>query len=140
MSSSFRYTLTKDRSLPSSEYRCFLSSGCFAVSASSACPTVDASTPTVACLSVYTRKGVGIWIFIAKSSLGICLDSGSELPESFAVIGFLPEASASQLAIDIARLQVPRLPSAHSRTTCSLPLFPSAETNLSAEPRLFQQP
>src|SRR5271163_427128 len=69
MSSSFRYTLTKDLSLPSSVYRCFLRSGCFAVSASSACPTVDASTPTVSCLSVYTRKGVGIWIFIAKSSL-----------------------------------------------------------------------
>src|ERR1035441_3367468 len=63
MSSSFRYTLMKLRSLPSSLKICLRRSGKRLVSASSASPTVPPGTVTLFSLAVYCRSGVGIRIF-----------------------------------------------------------------------------
>src|ERR671931_534383 len=64
MSSSFRYTLTKARSLPSSVNRCRRKSEYCAVRPARASPTVWADTSTLSCLPAYCRSGVGIRIFI----------------------------------------------------------------------------
>src|SRR5581483_7817261 len=63
MSSSFRYTLTKLRSLPSSLYRWRRSSECWLVSAPSTSPTVEPPSSTESCLPAYWRRGVGIKTF-----------------------------------------------------------------------------
>src|SRR5271169_2409610 len=63
MSSSFRYTLTKLRSLPSSVKICLRKSGKRPANASSASPTVPPETVTAFSLAVYCRSGVGIRIF-----------------------------------------------------------------------------
>src|ERR1017187_6408060 len=60
MSSSFRYTLTKLRTLPSSLKICLRRSGNCAVSAFSTSPTVEPATVTESCFPIYCRKGVGI--------------------------------------------------------------------------------
>src|ERR1700722_4278527 len=65
MSSSFRYTLTKLRSLPASLNRCALSPPCFFVRSASSSPTVAPSASTASFLSVYGLSGVGIRIFVA---------------------------------------------------------------------------
>src|SRR5947209_20009125 len=62
MSSSFRYTFTKLRSLPSSVNRFFLTFGYCAVSAASASPTVLPDTSTESFSSVNWRSAVGIRI------------------------------------------------------------------------------
>ena len=62
MSSSFRYTLTKLRSLPSSLNRCLRRSAYCVVSAVSTSPTVAPLSSTVSFLSAYCRRGVGIRI------------------------------------------------------------------------------
>src|ERR1700687_3774705 len=65
MSSSFRYTLTKLRSFPSSLYRWALSPPCFFVKSASSSPTVAPSASTASFLSVYGLSGVGIRILVA---------------------------------------------------------------------------
>src|ERR1700688_1350621 len=65
MSSSFRYTLTKLRTLPWSLYRSALSKTCFFVKWASNPPTVAPSASTASFLSVYGLSGVGIRIFVA---------------------------------------------------------------------------
>src|SRR5580704_4127903 len=65
MSSSFRYTLTKLRSLPCSLYKCPFNPACFFVRSASSSPTVAPSASTASFLSVYGRSGVGIRIFVA---------------------------------------------------------------------------
>src|ERR1039457_6719780 len=60
MSSSFKYTLTKLRTLPSSLKICLRKAGNCAVSAFSASPTVAPGTATASCLPVNCRRGVGI--------------------------------------------------------------------------------
>src|ERR1039457_7182887 len=60
MSSSFRYTLTKLRTLPSSLKICLRRSGNCAVSAFSTSPTVAPATVTESCFPVNCRRGVGI--------------------------------------------------------------------------------
>src|ERR1017187_9465 len=60
MSSSFRYTLTKLRTLPSSLKICLRSSGNCAVRAFSTSPTVEPATVTESCFPVNCRRGVGI--------------------------------------------------------------------------------
>src|SRR5688500_2249247 len=62
MSSSFRYTLTKFRSRPSSAYRCLRRPSCFFVRSASSSPTVAPLTSTDSFLSVNGRSGVGMWI------------------------------------------------------------------------------
>src|SRR5580658_5046585 len=62
MSSSFKYTLTKLRSLPSSVKICLRRSGNCAVKSASAAPTVSPVTVTESCLPVNWRRGVGIRI------------------------------------------------------------------------------
>src|SRR5579883_314989 len=62
MSSSFRYTLTKLRTLPSSVKICLRRSGNCAVRAVSASPTVAPGAVTASCLPVNWRSGVGIRI------------------------------------------------------------------------------
>src|SRR5438477_6006 len=64
MSSSFKYTLTKLRSLPCSLYRCALRPECFLVRSASSSPIVAPCASTASCLSVYGRSGVGIRIFV----------------------------------------------------------------------------
>src|SRR6202049_5362491 len=65
MSSSFRYTLTKLRSLPASWNRCALSPPCFFVRSASNSPTVAPSASTASFLSVNGLSGVGIRILVA---------------------------------------------------------------------------
>src|SRR6202166_1385371 len=65
MSSSFRYTLTKLRSLPCSLYRWAFKPPCFLVKSASSSPTVAPSASTASFLSVYGLSGVGIRIFVA---------------------------------------------------------------------------
>src|SRR5271157_5526095 len=60
MSSSFRYTLTKLRTLPSSLKICLRRSGYWAVSAFSTSPTVAPATATASWRPVNCRRGVGI--------------------------------------------------------------------------------
>src|SRR5579872_504447 len=60
MSSSFRYTLTKLRSLPSSLKICLRRSGYCVVSVVSTSPTVAPDALTASCLPVNCRRGVGI--------------------------------------------------------------------------------
>src|ERR1017187_219287 len=60
MSSSFRYTLTKLRTLPSSLKICLRRSGNCAMSAFSTSPTVEPATVTESCFPVNCRRGVGI--------------------------------------------------------------------------------
>src|SRR5580700_6322481 len=62
MSSSFKYTLTKLRTLPSSLKICLRRSGNCAVRLVSAEPTVSPATVTESCLPVNWRRGVGIRI------------------------------------------------------------------------------
>src|SRR5271157_501291 len=62
MSSSFRYTLTKLRTLPSSLKICLRRSGNCAVSAFNTSPTVEPATVTESCFPVNCRRGVGIKI------------------------------------------------------------------------------
>src|ERR1700678_4640938 len=62
MSSSFKYTLTKLRTLPSSLKICLRRSGNCAVKLASARPTVSPVTVTESCLPVNWRRGVGIRI------------------------------------------------------------------------------
>src|SRR5580693_2795895 len=62
MSSSFKYTLTKLRTLPSSLKICLRRSGNCAVRSASAEPTVSPVTVTESCLAVNWRRGVGIRI------------------------------------------------------------------------------
>src|SRR5580698_192752 len=62
MSSSFKYTLTKLRTLPSSLKICLRRSGNCAVRLVSAEPTVSPVTVTESCLPVNWRRGVGIRI------------------------------------------------------------------------------
>src|SRR5271155_4664663 len=62
MSSSFKYTLTKLRTLPSSLKICLRRSGNCAVRSASAEPTVSPATVTESCLPVNWRRGVGIRI------------------------------------------------------------------------------
>src|SRR5579875_967383 len=63
ISSSFTYTFTKLRSLPSSLKRCLRRSLYWAVSPASASPTVFASISTESFFPVYCLKGVGITTF-----------------------------------------------------------------------------
>src|ERR1700688_4835395 len=65
MSSSFRYTLTKLRSLPCSLYRWAFKPPCFLVKSASSSPTVAPSASTASFLSVYGLSGVGIRILVA---------------------------------------------------------------------------
>src|SRR5258708_24396175 len=65
MSSSFRYTLTKLRSFPSSLYRWALSPPCLFVKSASSSPTVVPSASTASFLSLYGLSGVGIRILVA---------------------------------------------------------------------------
>src|SRR5581483_2690952 len=60
MSSSFRYTFTKLRSLPSSLKICLRRSGYCVVSAFRTSPTVPPGAVTASCLPVNWRSGVGI--------------------------------------------------------------------------------
>src|ERR1017187_3067335 len=60
MSSSFKYTLTKLRTLPSSLKICLRRSGNWAVSEFSTSPTVEPATVTESCFPVNCRRGVGI--------------------------------------------------------------------------------
>src|ERR1017187_2664914 len=60
MSSSFRYTLTKLRTLPSSLKICLRRSGNCAVRAFNTSPTVAPATVTESCFPVNCRRGVGI--------------------------------------------------------------------------------
>src|SRR5689334_5200274 len=60
MSSSFRYTFTKLRSLPSSLKICFRRSGYCVVSAFRTSPTVPPGAVTASCFPVNWRSGVGI--------------------------------------------------------------------------------
>src|ERR1035441_3882489 len=60
MSSSFRYTLTKLRTLPSSLKICLRRSGNCAVRPFSTSPTVAPATVTESCFPVNCRRGVGI--------------------------------------------------------------------------------
>src|ERR1017187_1220150 len=60
MSSSFRYTLTKLRTLPSPLKICLRRSGNWAVSEFSTSPTVEPATVTESCFPVNCRRGVGI--------------------------------------------------------------------------------
>src|ERR1035441_8107510 len=60
MSSSFKYTLTKLRTLPSSLKICLRRSGNCAVSAASTSPTVAPATVTESCFPVNWRRGEGI--------------------------------------------------------------------------------
>src|ERR1700680_2897807 len=71
MSSSFRYTLTKLRSLPASWNRCALSPPCFFVRSASSSPTVEPSASTASFLSVYGLSGVGIRIFVAMMQFAL---------------------------------------------------------------------
>src|SRR5262245_4520335 len=64
MSSSFKYTFTKLRSLPWSLYRCALRPLCFLVRSARSSPIVAPCASTASCLSVYGRSGVGIRIFV----------------------------------------------------------------------------
>src|ERR1043165_1553739 len=73
MSSSFRYTFTKLRILPSSVKICFRRSGCAEVSAFSTSPTVVPDTVTASCLPVNCRRGVGIkTLAISVTQLLLC--------------------------------------------------------------------
>src|SRR5688572_32901321 len=65
MSSSFKYTFTKLRSLPWSLYRCAFSPLWRRVRSASSSPIVAPSASTASFLSVYGRSGVGIRIFVA---------------------------------------------------------------------------
>src|SRR6516164_2339757 len=60
MSSSFRYTLRKLRTFPSSVKICFRRSGNSVVSAASTSPTVAPGAVTASCFPVNCRNGVGI--------------------------------------------------------------------------------
>src|ERR1039458_1437281 len=60
MSSSFKYTLTKLRTLPSSLKICLRRSGNCAVRAFSTSPTVEPATVTESCFPVNSLSGVGI--------------------------------------------------------------------------------
>src|ERR1051325_11519370 len=60
MSSSFRYTFTKLRTLPSSVKICLRRSGNWLVSSLRTSPTVPPPTITESCLPVNCRRGVGI--------------------------------------------------------------------------------
>src|SRR5208283_6076421 len=76
MSSSFRYTLMKLRTLPSAVKICWRRSGYRPASASSASPTVAPETVTAFSLAVNWRSGVGIRIFgilvLQLLSCGFC--------------------------------------------------------------------
>src|ERR1700739_4474122 len=65
ISSSFRYTFTKLRILPSSVYRCLRSSAKLLVRLPSASPTVAALHSMLDCFPVNWRSGVGIKTFTA---------------------------------------------------------------------------
>src|SRR5262245_42600737 len=76
MSSSFKYTLTKLRSLPWSLYRCALRPECRFVRSASSSPMVAPWASTASCLSVYGRSGVGIRIFVVAIQ-GALIKTGS---------------------------------------------------------------
>src|SRR5512140_2206442 len=63
MSSSFRYTLTKLRTLPSSVKSCLRSSGNWLVRSVRTSPTVAPDAVTASCFPVNCRSGVGIKTF-----------------------------------------------------------------------------
>src|SRR3954469_820007 len=65
MSSSFKYTLTKLRSLPCSLYRCAFRPEWRFVRSASSSPMVAPSASTASFLSVYGLSGVGIRILVA---------------------------------------------------------------------------